>query len=452
MTGGSSYDGDSAKSEPAATSKDQTHSSYQSKDAIHSNVFSSNPNISGGSYENKSSLRKHSSLPKTSHSGSDGLEEDQERISMASAARESKSWLNDNESLGTQNMPPLNLSTGPKQSGSNRDKLVSDFDEASLGNRSLSGASAKSMSLLGNNNNNESSDIFTTMFIVPPKLKDGDFLSPFQFDVFGGTKTFYFFGRYNEEKDTCEFVLTGSAGSAYKLCLSDGNSPYGWKVKRHGVTKTNPAKEDKGQSLNASESQQKDKSYVSSHSSKAKAAESDDYNASAGGANSDNESTVTVSGDARDRIRERAYKDEETVAVPHAMMRSSSRLGIMDAKYECIKPWSFYGPSLPEYFCRCKLKVIVYADEDEHTDKLQTAEQTMEDEGGLSAQSNEISGSGAQPLQLQADDFGKSGESPWESNYLSRGFSEASKFTVDISSDFCFPPPPRSLYSDNSVL
>jgi hypothetical protein len=45
------------------------------------------------------------------------------------------------------------------------------------------------------------------------------------------------------------------------------------------------------------------------------------------------------------------------VHTQHAMMRSSARRGIVDAKHECVGPWAFYGPSLPEFFCRCKMKV-----------------------------------------------------------------------------------------------
>ena len=59
-----------------------------------------------------------------------------------------------------------------------------------------------------------------------------------------------------------------------------------------------------------------------------------------------------------------AFECEEIISVPHALMKSSARPGIMDAKYECVGPISFYGPSLPEFFCRCKLKVIVYDEEE----------------------------------------------------------------------------------------
>jgi len=196
----------------------------------------------------------------------------------------------------------------------------------------------------------EEIDVFTSTFIVPPRMKDGDVLTPFQFDMFGGDKTFYFFGRYNEGKDACEFALAGAAGTSYKLSLSDGNSPYGWKVKRHGTTKTSPIPAG-GKAAGGTQS-----GFFGFFGGGA-----DDEDQSIGERKGEDSEQVEADGDEeRSCILKEAFEGEDLIVVPHAMMRSSSRQGILDAKYECVKPWSFYGPSLPEYFCRCKLKVIVY--------------------------------------------------------------------------------------------
>ncbi len=198
---------------------------------------------------------------------------------------------------------------------------------------------------------------FNIMLMVPPKLSQGDYLTPFQFSVFNDTKKFAFFGRYNEEKDAVEFALAGSPGSGYKMCISDGNSPYGWKIKRHGITKTNTSP-----SIKTEEGVGTYVMYgfrtLMGQSSKSRSEE----------------------GNEMQKDLEEVFDKEDGVAVPHAMMRSSSRQGIMDAKYECVKPWSFYGPSLPEYFCRCKVKVIVYGDDDDHAEKIKAVEEGSGDQ------------------------------------------------------------------------
>ena len=190
--------------------------------------------------------------------------------------------------------------------------------------------------------------IFITEFMVPPKLSDGDLLTPFQFEVFNGDKLFFFFGRYNSRKDTIEFILAGQVGTGYKLSMSDGNIPYGWKVKRHGMTKSN-----------ANDLKAMDAAFAKSGSGDG----------------------VPEDREEKEKAINMAFETEDVISVPHALMRSSGRLGIMDAKFECVGPISFYGPSLPEFFCRCKLKVIVY-DEEEVQRRAQENAQT--DDNGRS--------------------------------------------------------------------
>ncbi len=178
----------------------------------------------------------------------------------------------------------------------------------------------------------EESNAFETQFMVPPFMRDGDTLTPFMFRIFPRGVRFYFFGRYNEKKDMVEFVMAGPAGYKYKLSLADGNSPYGWKVKKHGVTRSKSSSTsltDKfiGFCL--------DKFLVMVGKEPSK-----DY--------------------LRDIIQADAFALEEIIGMPMAIMRISHRSGVMDAREKCIGPWSFYGPSLPEAFCRCRLKVTVY--------------------------------------------------------------------------------------------
>ncbi len=178
----------------------------------------------------------------------------------------------------------------------------------------------------------ESSGSFETQFMVPPYMKDGDTLTPFQFSVFSWGVRFYFFGRYNEQKDMVEFVVAGPSGYKYKISLADGNSPYGWKVKKHGVTRS--------------------ASFSFGLTDRVLGFFVDKFLVMAGKDSS------------RDYLRDIAMSDafamEEVIGVPMAIMRISHRSGVMDAREKCIGPWSFYGPSLPEAFCRCRLKVLVY--------------------------------------------------------------------------------------------
>jgi hypothetical protein len=188
-----------------------------------------------------------------------------------------------------------------------------------------------------------------TMFIVPPWMKDGDTLTPFQFRVLPSRVTFYFFGRYdiyatmddtsdfasdryNAAKDLAEFVVAGPPGYKYKIGLADGNSPYGWKIKKHGLTRSSAA------SLSFVDRAigfcvEKFLVMVGKEASP-------DY--------------------FRDIVQADAFAMEEIIGVPMAMVRLSEKHGLMDAKEKCIGPWAFYGPSLPETFCRCRLKLLIY--------------------------------------------------------------------------------------------
>ena len=178
---------------------------------------------------------------------------------------------------------------------------------------------------------------FHSVFLVPMKLNPGDYLPPFQFEVFNKTKKFYFFGRYNAEADTVEFVLAGEPGCGYKVSFSDGNSPYGWKVKRHGMTRTEPS--------TLGEMDRLFRSAVSSFF--------------------DFSNQDTDLDEFKERVTDMAFEEESIIAVSHETMRLSQGNGRVNAK-ELGGPWRFYGPSFPEDYCACKVKVIVYSDDDPH--------------------------------------------------------------------------------------
>ena len=176
------------------------------------------------------------------------------------------------------------------------------------------------------------SGMVETQFMVPPNMTHGDYLTPFQFRISPSMQTFHVFGRYNEEKDFAEFAVAGPRGYFYKISFSDGNSPYGWKIKQHGVIQsdcTSVAMTDRlvGMCFDV---------------------------------------CLTMSGkDAnvnlrKELLQEDAFKQEEIIGVPMAMMRASFKKGVMVAPRKCIAPWSFYGPSLSPYFCRCRMKILVY--------------------------------------------------------------------------------------------
>ncbi len=169
----------------------------------------------------------------------------------------------------------------------------------------------------GSTTEGEAAGAFETSFLVPPKLYLGDRLDPLRFQVreedAQGAKSFVFFGRYNAGVDIVEFALGGSTGTRFKLAVSDGNSPYGWKAKRHGITRTDPGGDD---SVDA---------------------------------------------------QEETFQQADLLSVAHALVRSSARRAVVDAKAVCVGPWSFYGPSLSETFYNCKLKVVIYS-EGQHED------------------------------------------------------------------------------------
>ncbi len=194
----------------------------------------------------------------------------------------------------------------------------------------------------------EESGYFETQFVVPPYMKDGDNLTPFQFRVFTWHSAFYLFGRYNEEKDMVEYVIAGPAGYKYKISFADGNSPYGWKVKKHGTTRNN--------ALNLGISDRVIGCLLDKFLVMVGKEPSPDY--------------------LRDIVKADAFATEEIIGVPLAIMRLSHRDGVMDAKEKCIGPWSFYGPSLPEAFCRCRLKVMIYCPSmEEHKEELDHVEE-----------------------------------------------------------------------------
>ncbi len=180
----------------------------------------------------------------------------------------------------------------------------------------------------------EQSGHMETQFIVPPYMTDGDNLTPFQFTMFPWRSTFYLFGRYNAKSDMIQCVIAGPPHHKYKVSFSDGNSPYGWKIKKHGITRytmKNVGWSDKiiGQFINS-------------------------FLALAG-----SEPSPAY---LREIIKADAFACEDIIGIPMAMLRMSHKKGVMDAKAMCIGAWSFFGPSLPEAFCRCHLKVMLYHD------------------------------------------------------------------------------------------
>ncbi len=178
----------------------------------------------------------------------------------------------------------------------------------------------------------EESGYFETQFMVPPYMKDGDHLTPFKFTVFPWRTHFYLFGRYSEEADMVQYVVAGPPNHRFKLSFTDGNSPYGWKVKKHGVTRST--------AINLSWTDELIGWLLDRFLVMVGKKPSPDY--------------------MREIVKSDAYVTEEIIGVPMAMMRLSHKAGVMDAKEKCIEPWSFYGPSLPEAFCRCRLKVLIY--------------------------------------------------------------------------------------------
>ncbi len=185
-------------------------------------------------------------------------------------------------------------------------------------------------------------------FIVPPKLREGDYFTPLLFKR--DSKNFCILGRYNAEKDAVEFCLAVSAKSAYKMYISDISYPYRWQVKRHGVTKTSPTGLEQFR-----------ESYMEGVRSRR-------------GMNI----LHKMEENERQKLREESFKSEDILAVPHAIMRSSSRETILDSKVGCKYKdmrWSFYGPSQPEYFCCCRVMIVLYGDDNDHAEKIKAAEE-----------------------------------------------------------------------------
>ncbi len=173
-----------------------------------------------------------------------------------------------------------------------------------------------------------------TQFIVPPFMMDGDNLTPFMFTMFPWKSTFYLFGRYNAKTDMIQCVIAGPPHQKYKVSFSDGNSPYGWKIKKHGVTRLTMENLSK--------------------SDKVIAALITKFLAILG-----KESFPNY---VREIIKADAFDLEDIIGIPMAMLRLSHKEGVLDAKRSCIGSWSFFGPSLPVAFCKCYLKVVVYHD------------------------------------------------------------------------------------------
>lgn len=105
-------------------------------------------------------------------------------------------------------------------------------------------------------------------------------------------------GRYDDEKDAIEYKLEGPPDAGYKMCVSDGHEPYGWMMKKSGIMK--------------------------------KASQGGDGSANA----------------------------REVFCIPMDMVRLSTSQ--VDMKGNYVTPWSFYGQSLPEFFCQFQIKVRLF--------------------------------------------------------------------------------------------
>lgn len=164
-------------------------------------------------------------------------------------------------------------------------------------------------------------------FIVSPNLIDGACLTPIGLQMDPDGEKFYLFGRFNASADTCEFVLTGMAGARCKVSLSDGNNPYGWKVKKHVITKPTPE------------------------------TAIDEVVARCG---------ILEKSSAEESLQELESLQEvifmtspgDIISVPYSMIKDAGRGAILDTAEECAGPWSFYGPSsLPRHFFVCHVTV-----------------------------------------------------------------------------------------------
>lgn len=160
--------------------------------------------------------------------------------------------------------------------------------------------------------------LFQTTMIVPPELSQGDQMMPIHFSMFN--KEFDLLGKYNEEKDVIQFTLTGEPGTRFKMSVSDGNSPYGWKVKSHGITRPD---DDEGMA-----SVLLDILHLSNNN-------------------------------------EESFQQKDTLVVPFTMMKTAGDRGELDSKKDCVVAWSFYGSSLPEKFLRCQIKIKIMPEEEE---------------------------------------------------------------------------------------
>ncbi len=157
-------------------------------------------------------------------------------------------------------------------------------------------------------------DVFEAAFIIPPRLSTGDYLTPVQFSDSRERKNFFFLGWYNVDMDTVDFAVVGDKDTKYKMSISDGKSPYEWKIKKKGVIHSSP----------------------------------------------EDVFTETSFLDSTGQLQPEAMHEEDILSVPYALVKASSGQSVMDAKHDCVYPWSFYGPSMPEFFYLCKVKVITY--------------------------------------------------------------------------------------------
>ncbi len=182
---------------------------------------------------------------------------------------------------------------------------------------------------------------FETYYVVPPDMKEGDYLTPFVFKCFEEHADFYLFGRYNDKRDTAEYVMTGPPGYHFKMSFSDQGTPYSWKVKKHSMTRSYATKVGLADRLIGQ--------FIHSFLAMSGATVSKNF--------------------LQDIIAANAYLTEEVISVPMSMMRLScagrgfaqeQHANILDAKQKAVQKWCFFGPSMPKSFCRCRMKVRIY--------------------------------------------------------------------------------------------
>ena len=174
-------------------------------------------------------------------------------------------------------------------------------------------------------------NVFSTRLIVPKALKDGNFLTPVQFNLVW--EVLFCLGRYNAGDDTIEFVLCGRRGIEFNISISNIDSQgMGWTVKRHGTTMTNQ-----------DDLYVMDGVFTTAHDVSRQFDQTNEMNFQV------------------ERIQAEAFAREDILRVPYAQIRDgSSSRSLLDAREKnIVGPWAFHGGSFPEQYYRLELKITL---------------------------------------------------------------------------------------------